>query len=141
MADGSAVPKQKPKRKPTTRMKRLAGALVENGGHSVSDTMRLVGYSPATAKTPSKVTRSEAFQQLLHDMGVSDERLAQVLNDGLDANREFVLGEELMSSPDYATRHKYLETGLRLRGLGKADPQISISFNNLVAEQRERYGI
>lgn len=141
MADGSAVPKRKPKHKPTTRMIRLAGELLENGSTSVSGAMRKVGYSPNTARAPTKVTRTQAFQDLMASLGVDDKRLAEVLNDGLGAQREFVVGEELMSSPDYATRHKYLETGLRLRGLGKADPQISISFNNLVAEQRERYGI
>lgn len=68
------------------------------------------GYSAATAKTPQKLTESRGYKLLLIEAGLSDDRLAQTLSEGLDASR----GDT--GIPDHATRLKYLETALRLKG-------------------------
>ena len=69
-------------------------------------------------------------------MGVTDEKLAQVLNEGLEANKTVVMGKDSNESfvdiqPDHPTRHKFLETGLRLRGYAKDEaPNFNINFIN-----------
>lgn len=55
-----------------------------------------------------------AYQELLDKNGVTDQRLINVLKDGLKAKK--LMGEKLVECDDHQTRHKYLETGLKLRG-------------------------
>ena len=54
----------------TFRQRLAASKMVENGGN-ISQAMRDAGYSPATAKTPQKLTKSKSWQKLmkkyLHD--------------------------------------------------------------------------
>lgn len=88
--------------------------------------LKEVGYSKSVSESPSIVTKSKGFQELLEQAGVTDEKLAQVLNDGLDATVPVVMGTKSEESfvdiqPDYKTRHKYLETGLKVRGLRQTD--------------------
>lgn len=52
----------------TQKQDRAFAILVENGGKTpVSKAMVEAGYSPATAKTPQKLTQSEAFKKLFPD--------------------------------------------------------------------------
>lgn len=107
-------------RKLTEKQKKAVAILVEDGG-SVSGAMRKAGYSPATAKTPSKLTDSPAFIDYLEKAGVTDQKLAQVLNEGLNATKAVVMAAETNDSfvdiqPDYQTRHKYLETAIKVKG-------------------------
>lgn len=49
----------------TTKQKKALEILVENGGDMpVSKAMVRAGYSPATAKTPQKLTESESYKAL-----------------------------------------------------------------------------
>src|SRR4051794_31110861 len=72
---------------PTVKQKRTVIRIVENGGN-VSQAMIDVGYSPATAKTPQKLTESDGFKELL-DTYLPDDRVlathAGLLN-ALDGN-------------------------------------------------------
>lgn len=88
--------------------------MVENGGNA-SRAMRDAGYSPATAENPSKLTSSLGFQELMAQMGVTDDKLIHVLNDGLD-------------DEDANVRHKYLETSLKIKGIGRGESN-SFTFN------------
>lgn len=49
---------------PTFRQKLVASKLVENGGN-IGKAMIAAGYSPATAKTPQKLTESKGWQELM----------------------------------------------------------------------------
>jgi hypothetical protein len=51
----------------TVKQKKAAKRMVENGGVA-STAMLDVGYSPATAKTPSKLTRSEGFKEVWEEL-------------------------------------------------------------------------
>lgn len=131
-------------RNPTIRQRKAAENLVAKGS-SVAQAMRDAGYSPRTVRDPGKLTRSEAFIQLMEQGGLTDSRLVQVLDDGLGATKAVVMGVKSEESfvdvtPDYPTRHKYLETGLRLKGYGKTD-SVSINFNHIVQEQRADYDL
>lgn len=56
--------------------------LVENGGN-VSKAMRDAGYSPATAKTPQKLTESAGFAELM-EAYLPDDILLRALADDID---------------------------------------------------------
>ena len=62
------------------------------------------------------------FQELI-DKYISEEALAKVHNEGLKAGKRIFKNnnstgeiEEVGFEPDYAVRHKYLETGYKVRG-------------------------
>lgn len=77
---------------------------------SITKAMEEVGYSPSTASATGKLTNSDGWRELL-EKHIPDKKLAKVLDEGLEADRSF--GEN--TYPDYAVRHKYLETGLKLK--------------------------
>lgn len=88
-----------------------------------------------TQKILSKPKVQETLAQLMDDEGIGDKTLLNTLKEGLQASKTIVMGKDEDSfvdiQPDHATRHKYLETGLRLRGHGvKAEqPNNTIIFN------------
>lgn len=57
----------------TAKQRALAGHLVANTGISIYKAMVAVGYSPKTALTPSKVTKSKGFMELLEEVMPDDE--------------------------------------------------------------------
>ena len=107
------------------------------GGDSVSKAMTKAGYAPTTAKNPSELTNSKTFQEILEKTGISDERLSEVLNEGLGATKTIVMGKDSNESfvdiqPDHPTRHKFLETALRLKGHSKDEAPNTIINQILV---------
>lgn len=69
----------------TEKQKLAAEKIVENGGN-VSKTMKEVGYSPETAKTPKTLTQSKGWKQLMKKH-LSDKVLAKKHNELLNARR------------------------------------------------------
>jgi len=67
------------------------------------------GYSEVTAKEPGKILQGRGFQELMANYGITEDKLATRLNEGLDADKK--------DSADHNVRHKYLETALELKGL------------------------
>ena len=111
-------------KKPTIKQAKAIQHIVN--GDSVSMAMRKAGYAPATAKNPMELTNSKTFIQILEKAGITEERLSRVLDEGLDATKPIVMGKESSESfvdviPDHPTRHKFLETSLRLHGHGKEE--------------------
>lgn len=102
-------------------------------GDSVSKAMRKAGYKPSAAKNPKLLTESKSFRETLEKLGISDVKLAQRLNEGLDATKPIYKNNnatkkvELVDhSPDFAVRHKYVETSLRLKGHDKEVPPTTV---------------
>ena len=117
----------------TTRQKLAVSKLVENGGN-ITKALKQADYSPNTIKTPSKVTKSKGFRELMEKMGISDEKLAKRLDEGLDATKAVVMGVKSEDSfvdiqPDFAIRHKYIETALKLKGHVENTPFAGINVN------------
>lgn len=56
----------------TRKQKAAIQKLVENGGKSVSAAMREVGYSPETAKSPSKLTESKSYREFFAEVFTPD---------------------------------------------------------------------
>lgn len=127
----------------TDKQKKAIANVVENHGN-VSKAMLDAGYTPASAKNPKNLTQSQAFQAYMHKAGLTDEKLVSVLRDGLDANKTIVMGKESSESfvdiqPDHPTRHKFLETALKIRGVGKEEGGNTYNFTQIVKEQQNKY--
>lgn len=103
----------------TERQLKAIDNLVENRGN-VSKAMRDAGYPPITAKNPKNLTESKAFQELMSE-AITDKKLIKVIDDGLTANKTFAVDESVVEVPDHATRHKFLETALKVKGAFKTD--------------------
>lgn len=92
-----------------------------------------------TSDDSARAIASQNFQKIdmssiMDAKGLTDERLVDVLDDGLQA-------EKVIMSPtepdrvvkDYAIRHKYLETALKLKGkLQPASNQTNVQINTVI---------
>jgi hypothetical protein len=66
----------------TGKQKKALDRIVENHGN-VSKSMREAGYTEATAKNPSNLTKSKGFQELA-DQYLPDDMLLRALSDDID---------------------------------------------------------
>lgn len=114
----------------TMRQKKAIELVVENHGN-VSKSMREAGYPDITAKNPKNLTESKAWLELV-DQGLPDDMLLAVHREGLQATKRSGIGgmkigigtdgkvndfgHTDIDEPDYATRHKYLDTAYKLKG-------------------------
>lgn len=99
----------------TLKQKIAFKKMVENGG-SISKAMIASKYSKATAHTPSKLTSTEGWKELMEKY-LPEKKLLKVADEGLRATSvRFTPEGEQIKVADYSTRHKYLETGLKVRG-------------------------
>lgn len=62
----------------TIKQRKAAERMVENGGNA-SRAMREVGYSPATAQNPKKLTESKGFLELCDELGLTDDLIVNAL--------------------------------------------------------------
>ncbi|MDO8660058.1 MAG: hypothetical protein Q7K54_05705 [Candidatus Parcubacteria bacterium] len=118
----------------TIKQERALEKIVENRGN-IGKSMIEAGYSENSAKNPKNLTESKGWKELINQK-IKDSKLVDVLNEGLKALK----GGE----PDYAVRHKYLVTGLDLKGYLKQGNQTAIQinldkFNEYVNEDREEF--
>jgi len=86
----------------TIKQQKALEKIVENGGN-VSRAMMDVGYSPATAKTPQKLTESEGYKDLCEQYG---------LTEGLIISS---LVEDITLKPQ--NRKSELELGAKIKGM------------------------
>lgn len=128
----------------TLKQKKAMQKVLENGGN-VAKAMREVGYSPSTVNKPGVLTKSKAWEELLTEY-LPDELLTRKLEEGLGAMKQLSariiikkgasaseIDAELQTAnsrtddfvevEDLQTRHKYLETALKVKGrlLNKID--------------------
>lgn len=90
---------------PNMRQKKAFENVLENGGN-LGKALVDAGYSETTSKRPKKVTETKGWKELL-DKYIDDNLLQETLKNGLKA--------EYNDLPDHKTRHKYLETALKLK--------------------------
>lgn len=86
----------------TIKQKKATLNLVENGGN-VSKAMRDAGYSEQTAKTPQKLTESKGYEEILDELGLTDELIVTALV------------EDIQKKPQ--NRKAELELASKLRGM------------------------
>lgn len=74
--------------------------------------------------------RSEAYQRAIEKY-ISEPVIYKALTEGLSSTKPIVNQGELIDYPDYTTRHKYIETALKLKG-DLAPEQTNVQVNNTV---------
>lgn len=121
---------------PTIKQK-IAFQEVLNGS-SISRAMIKAKYSPTTASTTGKLTNTKGWEELMEQF-LPDKDLAKVHKEGLKAvKKQFKNNnstgeiEEVAVEPDYAVRHKYLETGYKLKGRLKDKEEKGDTFNTQI---------
>ena len=122
----------------TERQKKLVQLISENVGNPkpkpIGTLMRKAGYSNSMSKHPARITQTKGFENILKKAGISDNRLATRLSEGLDSVK--VVGylnnkvkgaekvsDEFVEVPDMYARHKYLLTALELKGHLRKDKE------------------
>lgn len=88
------------KKNATFRQKRAIDILVEKGG-SVGSAMIEAGYSPRTAKTPQKLTESDAWKESIGGEYLSMDSLSRAHQELLDSKRfEYFVFPKTMSDEE-----------------------------------------
>ena len=97
--------------------------------------MKVAGYSESVSKRTDKLTNTNGWQELI-DKHLSDEKLTKVHAEGLKAGKHIYKNnnesgeiEDMGVEPDYATRHKYLDSAYKLKGSYAPDKNININMN------------
>lgn len=117
-----AVTKRPPK---TIKEKKFVKALIENEGNATK--AALEAYDTKNYQSAATIGKENLkklqISDLMDKMGLTDDHMVKVLKEGMNAKRE--LGAETdpktgklkrrRSIPDHAIRHKFLETGLKLK--------------------------
>lgn len=126
----------------TVREQRLVKGVVQ--GKSKRQAAIDAGYSPKSANAIAhealrKPTVQAAFQRALKKAGITEDKLAQVMREGLDAQKVIsavVVGadanektQDFIDVPDHPTRHKFLETAIKVKGL---DPAVKVQHTGIV---------
>lgn len=84
-------------------------------GSKISRAMKKVGYADSTATTTGKLTSSKGWQELVEKY-LPDSDLIKIHKQGLKATKVITSHTEPdREYPDYAIRHKYLETAYKLK--------------------------
>jgi len=76
--------------------------------------------------------------QIMEAKGLTDDNLMNHIVEGLE--KPVKVTADGIETPDYAVRHKYLETTLRLKGYG-AKEQTNVQVNNIIEKKRGEYDI
>lgn len=126
----------------TIKQKLAVKKIIENRGN-VSKSMVEVGYKKNTAHNPRNLLDSKGFQALL-EKHLPESLLLKVHKEGLAATKQQGVGGMVLNVekkefghteiavPDYAVRHKYLETGYKIRGKLNNDNSDGKTTNNLI---------
>lgn len=127
---------------PTILQKKAFRLALEKHG-KISPAMREAGYTAASAKNPKDLTKTVGWQKLLKKY-LPDDLLLKVHKEGLGAIREEyrVVGKkkngmsiyDFVKVPDYQTRHRYLETGYKVRK--KLDNSIGDPLKDILGEEQ-----
>lgn len=110
-------------------------------GSNIVTAMVKGGYSKKSAKHTNTLTRTKGWKELLEKY-LPEEKLLKKVDEGLRATSvRFTPEGEQIKVPDYSTRHKYVDTGLKVRGRLKEQDNGGNTTNivNIIApEQAER---
>ena len=116
----------KPRQKLNIRERKFVKGLA--AGLTATEAMRQAGYAETTAsrKQGEKLAKVRpAMREALEAAGLTTEKLAQTIIEGLSSNRVIsaIPGNEanggttdFIEVPDYKTRHLYIDTSLKVRG-------------------------
>lgn len=122
---------------PTQKQREVFDRVV-NKKQDFRKAMLEVGYSESSSHNPGNVLVSKKGWQMLVDEYLPESELVRVHKEGLNATRKIQVDKELIDIEDYQTRHKYLETGYKIRGRMaiKEDttPTVNINIGNFLTK-------
>ncbi len=134
----------------TKKQRKFTKAIVHDTD-SLSEATRMAGYDTLTPSHIGNQNLNKLYvrQAILAEMeksGVTNEKLTQRLNEGLDATKvQTSPTEPDKTIPDHVARHKYLETALKLKDAYPNDKRTvehkTANINtyvNLTPQQREK---
>jgi hypothetical protein len=113
---------KKVKIRATNKQKIAASIIIGNHGKSLASAMREAGYSPAMVDNPKYLTESVGWQELMKHH-LPDELLLKVHKQGLEAV------DNRFHEPDYSTRHKYLDSGYKLKGMYAPEKTLNVNID------------
>lgn len=161
------TPKKKEKNlKLNLRERRLIKNLQDPRFKTMKDAMLGAGYAESTVSDHpgdilGKTRVKEAIKDIMDRQGITDDRLVTVLGEGLKATKvisamvikgspDGIADEEdemkeadsmtkdFVEVDDFMARHKYLETGLKLRGHLQKDGKLNVNLTIETYEQRRK---
>ena len=143
-AQGKALEKQENKPLSPKEAIVVRGLLT---GMTQKEAMTAAGYSESNASKGSRAILDRphiktAIQQAMAAKGLTPDRLTEVIVDGLAAEKTIAAGEEVHTSDDHATRHKFLDTALKLGNHypPKQTEEVKISYEERILQIRQRRG-
>ena len=98
---------------------------------SLRQAIKKAGYSQSTADTPSRITKTKTWEELL-DQYLPDKLLTRVAKQGLKSTTYRDINGRTEEIPDRATQQRYLETALKMRG--KLTDKVDVTSNGKVVE-------
>lgn len=101
----------------------------------VSTAMLEAGYEPHTASKPSNLTKSAGWKELMDEF-LPDSELARVHQEGLNASEKIMKdGVVVVEKPDYAVRHKYLDSAYKLKGVYAPEKNLNLNVTQLIGNK------
>jgi len=163
-----APTKERKQSKLSFRERRLIKNLQDPNCKSLSEAMRASGYAESTIRDhPGRIVGNsrvkEAITEIMDRQGITDDRLVEVLGQGLGATKVISamvikgdpssiadekdgmkeadsMTKDFIEVDDYMARHKYLETGLKLRGHLQSKVDVNVAVETY-EQKRKRLGL
>lgn len=127
---------------PTIRQKKAFKEVVN--GSTLKGAMRKAGYSNETSKRTNKLTKTKGWQELMNKH-LPDSLLAKVHKEGLSAGKKIFKNnvtsgeiEEVGVEADYQTRHRYLDSAYKLKGLYAPEKSVTLNVNANIVDPKQR---
>jgi len=140
-----AAKEPKPKRPPKTfKERKFVKEYIKNGGNATQSALVAYNTNPVSARQIGSETLAKLdMSSIMERNGLTDDYLVTILSEGLIATKQMGAmvqpgdGKDASSAtydfvdvPDYAVRHKYLDTGLKLKGHMNPEIMIQNQINN-----------
>lgn len=141
--------KEDPQAKLSLKQRKFIKYYLETGNASEAALKAGYAFRESGYENLSKPLVQKAYQLLLDKQGFSDSRINKVLDEGLNAEKiigylhqykqkgkkgkvekiqpDEIISSEFLNSPDHPTRHKFLETLLKLKDKLNNKEEIEVS--------------
>jgi len=134
---------KKQKKKPTKKQQKLIKARLKSPNATLEELATESGYAGKAAVY--KALHSTGIQNAIKkDPRFNESRFLDHLHEGLEARKGNSTSSSTLGSPDWSNRHRYFETGLKLRGDLKTEESGSMSPMQIaifITDERKRRGL
>lgn len=112
-------------RKPTIKQRKFIKSYLKTGNATKSALEVYKCKDESAGQIGWMILKQIDYAYLLEAMGVSDHELTTKLQEGLNADKLNVTTNGNITTNDYATRHKYLETAFKLKNRLQQQPIVN----------------